>query len=102
MKGLPDMTTMLIGYARTSTRDPKAGLEAQLRDLEKTGCNKVFVEDLSSVAATRPQLEAALEWVREGDVLVVKGLTALPAQWPTSWRSRQRSGKRASRFVCFP
>ena len=39
------MTTMLIGYARTSTRDQKAGLEAQLRDLEKTGCNKVFVEE---------------------------------------------------------
>ena len=71
------MTTMLIGYARTSTRDQKAGLEAQLRDLEKTGCNKVFVEELSSVAATRPQLEAALEWVREGDVLVVTKLDRL-------------------------
>ena len=76
-RGLPDMTTMLIGYARTSTRDQKAGLEAQLRDLEKAGCNKVFLEKLSSVAATRPQLEAALEWVREGDVLVVTKLDRL-------------------------
>ena len=52
-------------------------LQAQVRDLEKTGCNKVFVEELSSVAATRPQLEAALEWVREGDVLVVTKLDRL-------------------------
>ena len=71
------MTTMLIGYARTSTRDQKAGLEAQVRHLEKKGCNKVFVEELSSVAANRPQLEAALEWVREGDVLVVTKLDRL-------------------------
>ena len=71
------MTTMLIGYARTSTRDQKAGLDAKLRDLEKTGCNKIFVEELSSVAAIRPQLEAALEWVREGDVLVVTKLDRL-------------------------
>ncbi len=70
-------TTMLIGYARTSTRDQKAGPEVKLRDLEKTGCNKVFVEELSSVAATHPQLKAALEWVREGDVLVVTKLDRL-------------------------
>ena len=69
--------TMMIGYARTSTTDQKAGLEAQLRDLEKAGCSKVFREGLSSVAATRPQLEAALEWVRAGDILVVTKLDRL-------------------------
>jgi DNA invertase Pin-like site-specific DNA recombinase len=55
----------------------KAGLEAQLRDLEKAGCSKVLREELSSVAATRPQLEAALEWVRERDILVVTKLGRL-------------------------
>ena len=68
---------ILIGYARTSTADQKAGLEAQLRDLQQAGCTKVFQEELSSVAATRPQLEAALEWVREGDVFVVTKLDRL-------------------------
>ena len=53
-------TPVLIGYARTSTTDQKAGLEAQLRDLKAAGCTKVFREELSSVAATRPQLDAAL------------------------------------------
>ena len=70
------MTTM-VGYARTSTMDQKAGLEAQLRDLEQAGCKKVFREEISSLAATRPQLEAALEWVRDGDVLVVTKLDRL-------------------------
>ncbi|WP_265516007.1 recombinase family protein [Nitratireductor luteus] len=68
---------VLIGYARTSTADQKAGLEAQLRDLETAGCTKIFREELSSVASTRPQLEAALEWVREGDIMVVTKLDRL-------------------------
>jgi DNA invertase Pin-like site-specific DNA recombinase len=68
---------VLIGYARTSTTDQKAGLDAQLRDLEAAGCTKIFREELSSVAAKRPQLEAALEWVREGDTMVVTKLDRL-------------------------
>jgi DNA invertase Pin-like site-specific DNA recombinase len=67
----------LVGYARTSTTDQKAGLEAQLRDLEAAGCTKIFREELSSVAVKRPQLEAALECVREDDALVVTKLDRL-------------------------
>lgn len=70
-------TATLVGYARTSTTDQKAGLEAQLRDLEAAGCTKVFHEELSSVSAKRPQLEATLDWVREGDTLVVTRLDRL-------------------------
>ncbi|PWJ91699.1 DNA invertase Pin-like site-specific DNA recombinase [Mesorhizobium loti] len=70
-------TTALVGYARTSTADQKAGLEAQLRDLEQAGCTKVFREEISSVATNRPQLAAMLEWVREGDTLVVTKLDRL-------------------------
>ncbi|MBX5191437.1 recombinase family protein [Rhizobium sp. NZLR3b] len=71
------MPAVMIGYARTSTTDQKAGLEAQLRDLQAAGCTKVFQEQLSSVANERPQLERALEFVREGDVLVVTKLDRL-------------------------
>lgn len=70
-------TTALVGYARTSTTDQKAGLEAQLRDLEAAGCTKIFREELSSVATQRPQLEAALEYVRHGDTMVVTKLDRL-------------------------
>ncbi|AID32438.2 recombinase family protein [Mesorhizobium huakuii 7653R] len=70
-------TSALVGYARTSTTDQKAGLEAQLRDLEQAGCTKMFREEISSVATNRPQLAAVLEWVREGDTLVVTKLDRL-------------------------
>lgn len=68
---------VLIGYARTSTTDQKAGLEAQLRDLQAAGCTKIFQEELSSVATRRPELDRALEFVREGDVLIVTKLDRL-------------------------
>lgn len=60
----------LVGYARTSTTEQEAGLEAQLRDLQAAGCTKVFREQASSVS-DRAQLERALEYLRGGDTLVV-------------------------------
>jgi len=67
---------MLVSYSRCSTTDQVAGMEAQLRDLAATGCTKNFSEMVSSVA-DRPQLEAALDFVREGDTLVVTRLDRL-------------------------
>jgi DNA invertase Pin-like site-specific DNA recombinase len=67
---------MLIGYARTSTLEQEAGLEAQVRDLKALGCDKMFSEQVSSVAP-RKQLEAAIDFAREGDVLVVTKLDRL-------------------------
>jgi len=62
---------MKIGYARVSTVDQDAGLEAQIRDLKAAGCEKVFAEKISGKDAKRPELLAALEFIRTGDVLVV-------------------------------
>jgi len=61
---------MLVGYARTSTTDQQAGLEAQERDLRAAGAEKVFSEQVSSVAP-RAALKACLEFLREGDALAV-------------------------------
>lgn len=66
----------LIGYARTSTVDQQAGLEAQVRDLKQAGCRKVFTEHASAVG-TRQQLDAALDYCREGDTLCVTKLDRL-------------------------
>jgi len=70
-------TQSLIGYARTSTIDQKAGLEAQLRDLTNAGCTKIFQEEISSRASQRPQLTAAFDYMREGDTLVVTKIDRL-------------------------
>ncbi len=70
--------TMIIGYARTSTLDQVAGLEAQVRDLRAAGCEKLFVEQVSSVdVAAREKLAQAIDYVREGDVLVATKLDRL-------------------------
>lgn len=69
-------SSMLVGYARTSTLEQEAGFDAQLRELSALGCEKVFREQVSSVAS-RPQLEAAVEFCRAGDTLVVTKLDRL-------------------------
>jgi len=61
---------MIVGYARTSTAEQEAGLEAQVRDLRAAGCERVFAERVSSIGP-RPELEAALTFMREGETLVV-------------------------------
>ena len=67
---------MIIGYARTSTIEQAAGFEAQQHELASAGCTKVFAEQVSSVAQ-RAELDAALAYIREGDVLVVTKLDRL-------------------------
>ena len=67
---------MQVGYARTSTVEQVAGFEAQRRELEAAGCQRIFAERVSSLAQ-RAQLEAALDYIREGDVLCVTKLDRL-------------------------
>ena len=67
---------MKIGYGRTSTLEQQAGLDAQIRDLTAAGCEKIYTEQVSAVGK-RPQLEAALDFIREGDTLVVTKLDRL-------------------------
>lgn len=68
---------MKIGYARTSTKDQKYSIEDQLEQLNQYGCEKVFSEQLSSVDANRAELNAAIDYMREGDALVVTKLDRL-------------------------
>ncbi|WGJ16141.1 recombinase family protein [Methylocapsa sp. D3K7] len=67
---------MLIGYCRTSTAEQAAGLAAQVRDLKALGADKIFSEQVSSVAE-RAELQKALDFAREGDTLVVAKLDRL-------------------------
>lgn len=67
---------MLVGYARTSTLEQQAGLEAQREALKAIGCERLYEEQISSVAA-RKALGEALGFCREGDTLVVTKLDRL-------------------------
>jgi DNA invertase Pin-like site-specific DNA recombinase len=60
---------MKIGYARVSTKDQI--LDLQMDALEKAGCVKIFSEHVSGAKARMPQFDACMEFLREGDTLVV-------------------------------
>ena len=62
-----------IGYARVSTTGQS--LDAQLKAL--ANCDKVFQEKVSGAKDDRPQLQLMLEFVREGDIVIVTKLDRL-------------------------
>ena len=62
-----------IGYARVSSKEQN--LDRQLQALE--GVSKVFSDKVSGATTERPQLQAMLDYIREGDIVVVAELDRL-------------------------
>lgn len=75
MRDPNDTTTLdmgirtMIGYARVST--PEQSLDMQIEALKAAGCDQVFTDVASGARSQRPGLDKALEYLREGDTLVV-------------------------------
>lgn len=65
----------LVGYCRVSTTDQSTAL--QIDALEGAGCSRIFQDAASGALVARPQLDAALDFLREGDTLVVWRLDRL-------------------------
>ena len=76
---------MLVGYARTSTLEQIAGFEAQIDNLTYLGCDKIFQEQVSSVAE-RDELNNAINFAREGDILVVTKLDRFARSISHLWK----------------
>ena len=64
-----------IGYARVSTADQN--LDAQRDALNAAGCERIFADKASGKLDRRPELDKALDYLREGDQLVVTKLDRL-------------------------
>lgn len=64
-----------VGYARVSTG--QQNYETQIERLKAAGATKVFTEKRSGLDGQRPELARCLEYVREGDVLMVTKLDRL-------------------------
>jgi DNA invertase Pin-like site-specific DNA recombinase len=69
-----------VGYARVSTIDQDPAL--QLDALASAGCTKVFEDRASGARADRAGLRSALDYVRDGDVLIVWKLDRLGRSLP--------------------
>ena len=77
---------MRIGYARTSTSNQKYSLENQIDKLTKNGCEKIFSEEISSLSAKRPAFNSAIEFARDGDILVVTTLSRFARSISDLWK----------------
>ena len=66
---------MIAGYARVSTDDQSTA--AQLPELKKAGCKKIYQESVSGRTMDRPELERCLNHLEAGDTLVVWRLDRL-------------------------
>ena len=66
---------MRIGYARVSTHEQN--LDLQKDGLKTAGCEIIFVDKVSGVAAARPGIDNILSYLREGDTLLVWRLDRL-------------------------
>ena len=67
--------TKTVGYARVSTFEQLMDLQRDA--LAKAGCDRVFTDTMSGMRSDRPGLQQALDFLREGDVLVVWRLDRL-------------------------
>ena len=65
----------VVGYARVSSTGQD--LAIQLEKLQAAGCERLFKEKRSGVDAGRPQLQACLGYLRDGDTLLVTKLDRL-------------------------
>lgn len=91
------MTQGLVGYARVSTSDQDPQL--QLDALHKAGCVRVFQETMSGSIRERPQLQAALDFLRPGDTLVVWKLDRLARSLPQLIETVERLDRESCDFL---
>lgn len=70
-----ETSAALVGYARISTTEQTTDLQRDA--LERCGCTRVFTDQGSGAATSRPQLDACLDYLRPGDTLVVWRLDRL-------------------------
>lgn len=66
-----------IGYAGVSAREGQQVVDRQRDALQAAGCERVFDDRGSGAGGGRPGLNACLDYLRHGDVLVVLGLDRL-------------------------
>lgn len=66
---------MKVAYIRVSTEEQNTARQEEMMNAQ--GVEKIFMEKISGKDTNRPQLKAMLDYVREGDTLVVESYSRL-------------------------
>jgi DNA invertase Pin-like site-specific DNA recombinase len=95
--GKPDMTGLLLGYARVSKADDQTNT-AQAHALRSAGCRRIFEETASGGRWDRPELHRMLDQLREGDTVVVWKLDRLSRSLMDALRIMERIAQSGASF----
>src|SRR5680860_1142479 len=85
-----------VGYARVSSTGQD--LTVQLEKLETAGCEKIFKEKRSGVDAGRPELKRCLDYLREGDTMLVTKIDRLARSTSDLYRIISTLTKKGAAF----
>lgn len=89
---------MLVGYARVSTSDQN--LELQLEELRRHGCERVFTDQATGTNTARAGLREMLDFVRDGDTLVVVRLDRFARSLGDLYQMLDRLARKGVAFHC--
>jgi len=89
---------MIVGYARVSTSDQN--LEVQLYELEAHGCERIFTDKATGTNTARSGLTEMLDFVRDGDTLVVVRLDRFARSLSDLYTMLDRLTRQGVAFHC--
>jgi len=88
-----------IGYARVSSRTQS--LDIQHKALTEAGCTKLFQEKMSGTRTNgRKELQKMLDYVRDGDVLIITKLDRLARSLPDLLKITARLDSKGVQLRC--
>lgn len=89
---------MIVGYARVSTTDQS--LDIQLDELKAHGCERIFTDKATGTNISRAGLTDLMEFVRDGDTLVVTRLDRFARSLTDLYAMLEKLTKRGVAFNC--
>lgn len=88
---------MTVGYVRISTKEQSTARQDVL--MEQLGVEKVFTDKLSGKNTDRPELQKMMDFVREGDELVVESFSRFARNTRDLLNLTDRLKEKKVRFV---
>ncbi|MBE7009245.1 MAG: recombinase family protein [Ruminococcaceae bacterium] len=88
---------MRVGYVRVSTKEQNTARQDVLMD--QLGVEKVYTDKVSGKNTERPELQRMMEYVREGDVVVVESISRFARNTKDLLELTEQLEKKGVQFV---